>query len=454
MSIDNIETIDINERNDIPINDDNRTENTLLPTMEEQNTNNIEVEGINIREIMTTLRKLKFTLPFLALLISKLLVNTIGEVVIFIASYLLLCRLKRGLDEQIVLKKKCCLKELVNMIFSAISSILFVFFSIKSLKGRNILRRIIFLNDDVSSSIPCVFQTLWIIAMTDICIMIYVIVLKLLLFIISQSSHLYIIDKFYKKICKSNLSQFDRGAFESRIIIGNQVRNKYANTTGSTGVGSSTSKVESQNNVGTSDLVRRRDASNVFTSPECDVENQRSEAIDDDEDHSVKHGNEDSAVFLYMARLYLCVDVVFYMYRSLLPFPVWFHFYKVGVCGGFFSSCYMLFKIAHFCMKAGGAIEVVNGFFMGKLEYGQYLASSASQTSPSELEDPVACPICFDSPHRGVILNCRHVFCEACIFEWLDKEKSCPVCRTEVKSDRASFAEMKEQASRTIPVLI
>jgi hypothetical protein len=40
------------------------------------------------------------------------------------------------------------------------------------------------------------------------------------------------------------------------------------------------------------------------------------------------------------------------------------------------------------------------------------------------LQDPVS---------SGVVLECSHVFCEECIAEWLERDRTCPMCRASVK---------------------
>lgn len=32
-------------------------------------------------------------------------------------------------------------------------------------------------------------------------------------------------------------------------------------------------------------------------------------------------------------------------------------------------------------------------------------------------------------------LYCKHIFCEACVLTWLDRERSCPLCRAEITDD-------------------
>ncbi|PAV56654.1 hypothetical protein WR25_08078 [Diploscapter pachys] len=52
-----------------------------------------------------------------------------------------------------------------------------------------------------------------------------------------------------------------------------------------------------------------------------------------------------------------------------------------------------------------------------------------------ELESRFECPICFGIIHNPMQSNaCRHVFCELCLFEALDKKDTCPTCQKPVKS--------------------
>ncbi|KFM26940.1 RING finger and transmembrane domain-containing protein 1 [Auxenochlorella protothecoides] len=49
------------------------------------------------------------------------------------------------------------------------------------------------------------------------------------------------------------------------------------------------------------------------------------------------------------------------------------------------------------------------------------------------------CPICQEPPTLPVKLPCSHIFCDACVAEWFERERSCPMCRavtgeTRVKS--------------------
>jgi hypothetical protein len=80
-------------------------------------------------------------------------------------------------------------------------------------------------------------------------------------------------------------------------------------------------------------------------------------------------------------------------------------------------------------------------------EYGHY-------TTAAEAENVVECPVCFDPPHRPVTLSCNHIFCECCIHEWLEREKSCPVCRAVMTSDSKYLGALKaEPMTFTMPIV-
>lgn len=54
-----------------------------------------------------------------------------------------------------------------------------------------------------------------------------------------------------------------------------------------------------------------------------------------------------------------------------------------------------------------------------------------------------ACPICIelvpDKPWRR-IHRCGHMYCASCIETWLEKHKTCPVCKTDVTDQIASIS--------------
>lgn len=92
------------------------------------------------------------------------------------------------------------------------------------------------------------------------------------------------------------------------------------------------------------------------------------------------------------------------------------------------------------------APSIVTSLVIDVQEYGHY-------ATDQEVAAAAECTICFDQPVCPVALNCSesarciylsveslsdhqqphcalgHVFCECCIHEWIERERSCPVCR-------------------------
>ncbi|KZT00238.1 uncharacterized protein LAESUDRAFT_816623 [Laetiporus sulphureus 93-53] len=86
--------------------------------------------------------------------------------------------------------------------------------------------------------------------------------------------------------------------------------------------------------------------------------------------------------------------------------------------------------------------------------YLDHLAKSEEEGTVDE--DDRCCVLCRCEFSRGYITQCAHVFCEACLREWLSKQeaKACPVCRAPIKSDqlqRFSVAKTAEQALNAAP---
>ena len=50
-----------------------------------------------------------------------------------------------------------------------------------------------------------------------------------------------------------------------------------------------------------------------------------------------------------------------------------------------------------------------------------------------------SCTICLDEFQHPIILTCKHVFCESCINEWLNKNTTCPICRTTIVNSGLSI---------------
>jgi len=89
--------------------------------------------------------------------------------------------------------------------------------------------------------------------------------------------------------------------------------------------------------------------------------------------------------------------------------------------------------------------------FTNYQEYGHYSTAQELQRCRDNTPD---CPVCYDNHVKPVTLDCQHIFCEVCISEWLDKEKTCPVCRSEVRSTSPILSSMREASAASYPLLV
>jgi len=56
--------------------------------------------------------------------------------------------------------------------------------------------------------------------------------------------------------------------------------------------------------------------------------------------------------------------------------------------------------------------------------YGRYVRAEEMTRDPSDN----VCTICHDPPTAAVRLRCGHIFCEDCVYEWLQREQTCKFC--------------------------
>lgn len=122
------------------------------------------------------------------------------------------------------------------------------------------------------------------------------------------------------------------------------------------------------------------------------------------------------------------------LHRTVLPIPVWFAFFrdetelsKAGAC---------LAAGAYLAVKLRTVLERVAGLrTVARLCWNAEGAAYGVPASPEDVaESGDCCAICQERYDRPVRLGCRHVFCEECVGEWFERERTCPLCRATVAS--------------------
>ncbi|KAJ6969224.1 RING finger and transmembrane domain-containing protein 2-like isoform X2 [Populus alba x Populus x berolinensis] len=134
------------------------------------------------------------------------------------------------------------------------------------------------------------------------------------------------------------------------------------------------------------------------------------------------------------------VEYLILLYRALLPAPVWYRFFLNKEYGSLFSSLmtglYLTFKLTSFVEKVQSFFSALKALSRKEVHYGAH-ATSEQVNAAGDL-----CAICQEKMHAPILLRCKHIFCEDCVSEWFERERTCPLCRALVKpADLRSFGD-------------
>ncbi|KAL3536624.1 hypothetical protein ACH5RR_005085 [Cinchona calisaya] len=134
------------------------------------------------------------------------------------------------------------------------------------------------------------------------------------------------------------------------------------------------------------------------------------------------------------------VEYLLLLYRALLPAPVWYRFFLNKEYGSLFSAVmtglYLTFKLTSVVEKVQCFFTALKVLSRKEIHYGAY-ANSEQVNAAGDL-----CAICQEKMHAPIFLHCKHIFCEDCVSEWFERERTCPLCRALVKpADLRSFGD-------------
>lgn len=134
------------------------------------------------------------------------------------------------------------------------------------------------------------------------------------------------------------------------------------------------------------------------------------------------------------------IEYVLLLYRALLPTPVWYRFFLNKDYGSLFSSLttglYLTFKLTSVLEKVQTFIAALKALSRREVQYGSY-ATTEEVVAAGDL-----CAICQEKMHAPISLSCKHIFCEDCVSEWFERERTCPLCRAVVKpAELRSFGD-------------
>ncbi|KAL9428558.1 hypothetical protein AB3S75_030531 [Citrus x aurantiifolia] len=139
-------------------------------------------------------------------------------------------------------------------------------------------------------------------------------------------------------------------------------------------------------------------------------------------------------------QLLTLVEYLMLLYRAILPTPVWYRFFLNKEYGSLFSSLmtglYLTFKLTSVVEKVQSFFAALKALSRKEVHYGAY-ATTEQVNAAGDL-----CAICQEKMHAPILLRCKHIFCEDCVSEWFERERTCPLCRALVKAaDLRSFGD-------------
>ncbi|XP_027332016.1 E3 ubiquitin-protein ligase RNFT1-like [Abrus precatorius] len=144
--------------------------------------------------------------------------------------------------------------------------------------------------------------------------------------------------------------------------------------------------------------------------------------------------------FRRQAQMLTLVEYTLLLYRALLPTPVWYRFFLNRDYGSLFSSLttglYLTFKLTSVLEKFQCFISALKALSSKEVHYGVY-ATMEQVNAAGDL-----CAICQEKMQAPILLRCKHIFCEDCVLEWFERERTCPLCRALVKpADLRTFGD-------------
>ncbi|KAA8533952.1 hypothetical protein F0562_031469 [Nyssa sinensis] len=144
--------------------------------------------------------------------------------------------------------------------------------------------------------------------------------------------------------------------------------------------------------------------------------------------------------FCRQGQLLTLIEYTLLLYRAMIPAPVWCRFFLNKDYGSLFSSLitglYITFKLTSGVDKVLSFVAALKKLSRKEVHYGSY-ATLEQVNASGDL-----CAICQEKMHAPILLRCKHIFCEDCVSEWFERERTCPLCRALVRpGDLRSFGD-------------
>ncbi|XP_050459004.1 RING finger and transmembrane domain-containing protein 2-like [Cataglyphis hispanica] len=138
--------------------------------------------------------------------------------------------------------------------------------------------------------------------------------------------------------------------------------------------------------------------------------------------------------FQNRGKYYLMVEATSQLYRCVAPVQPWLYYLfetyqgPEKIVGIFFSVMYTM-------SKGSDLLSRLKLFRIAVWKLFQNVSLGVSPSKEQVIASGGICAICHEEYTTPVKLHCKHIFCEACVSTWLDRERSCPLCRASITDD-------------------
>ncbi|XP_011867245.1 PREDICTED: RING finger and transmembrane domain-containing protein 2 [Vollenhovia emeryi] len=138
--------------------------------------------------------------------------------------------------------------------------------------------------------------------------------------------------------------------------------------------------------------------------------------------------------FQNRGKYYLMVEAMSQLYRCVAPVQPWLYYLleryqgPEKIVGIFFSIMYTM-------SKGSDLLSRLKLFRTAAWKLFQNVSLGVSPSKEQLIAAGGICAICHEEYTTPVRLHCKHIFCETCVSTWLDRERSCPLCRASITDD-------------------
>ncbi|XP_011164239.2 RING finger and transmembrane domain-containing protein 2 [Solenopsis invicta] len=138
--------------------------------------------------------------------------------------------------------------------------------------------------------------------------------------------------------------------------------------------------------------------------------------------------------FQNRGKYYLMVEAMSQLYRCVAPVQPWLY-YLLETYQGPEKIVGIFFSIMYTMSKGNDLLSRLKLFRTAAWKLFQNVSLGVSPSKEQLIASGGICAICHEEYTTPVRLHCKHIFCEMCVSTWLDRERSCPLCRASITDD-------------------